>query len=154
MIGLWVLVFLGICVGLEGYILEYFVLFCLLIGFMVLLFFVVLIKMCLFDIKDIFVIFFLGFLGFVFYYILLNIGEKIVSVGVVSLFVIIVLIFFVMLFCLFFRGNFGFVKWIGFMISLLGVLLIVFGVGDYIYLMKGILFILLVVFLESIYFVF
>ncbi|ADM36589.1 DMT family transporter [Bacillus spizizenii ATCC 6633 = JCM 2499] len=154
MIGLWASAFPGIRAGLEGYTPEHLALFRLLIGSMALLLFAVLTKMRLPDIKDIPAIFLLGFLGFALYHILLNIGEKTVSAGVASLLVTTAPIFSAMLSRLFFRGNFGFAKWIGSMISLLGVSLIAFGAGDYTYSMKGILFILLAAFSESIYFVF
>ncbi len=121
---------------------------------MTLLLFAVLTRMRLPDLKDIPAIFLLGFLGFALYHILLNIGEKTVSAGVASLLVTTAPIFSAMLSRLFFREHFGFAKWIGSMISLLGVSLIAFGSGDYTYSMKGILFILLAAFSESIYFVF
>ncbi|MEC1584995.1 EamA family transporter [Bacillus spizizenii] len=154
MIGLWASAFPGIRAGLEGYTPEHLALFRLLIGSMALLLFAVLTQMRLPDMKDIPVIFLLGFLGFALYHILLNIGEKTVSAGVASLLVTTAPIFSAMLSRLFFREHFGFTKWIGSMISLLGVSLIAFGSGDYTYSMKGILFILLAAFSESIYFVF
>ncbi|AEP85466.1 DMT family transporter [Bacillus spizizenii] len=154
MIGLWASAFPGIRAGLEGYTPEHLALFRLLIGSMALLLFAVLTQMRLPDMKDIPAIFLLGFLGFALYHILLNIGEKTVSAGVASLLVTTAPIFSAMLSRLFFRERFGFTKWIGSMISLLGVSLIAFGSGDYTYSMKGILFILLAAFSESIYFVF
>ncbi|MCI4169506.1 DMT family transporter [Bacillus spizizenii] len=154
MIGLWASAFPGIRAGLEGYTPEHLALFRLLIGSMALLLFAVLTQIRLPDMKDIPVIFLLGFLGFALYHILLNIGEKTVSAGVASLLVTTAPIFSAMLSRLFFREHFGFTKWIGSMISLLGVSLIAFGSGDYTYSMKGILFILLAAFSESIYFVF
>ncbi|MCY8454341.1 DMT family transporter [Bacillus spizizenii] len=154
MIGLWASAFPGIRAGLEGYTPEHLALFRLLIGSMALLLFAVLTQMRLPDMKDIPVIFLLGFLGFALYHILLNIGEKTVSAGVASLLVTTAPIFSAMLSRLFFREHFGFTKWIGSMTSLLGVSLIAFGSGDYTYSMKGILFILLAAFSESIYFVF
>jgi drug/metabolite transporter (DMT)-like permease len=154
MIGLWASAFPGIRAGLEGYTPEHLALFRLLIGSMALLLFAVLTQMRLPDMKDIPAIFLLGFLGFALYHILLNIGEKTVSAGVASLLVTTAPIFSAMLSRLFFREHFGFTKWIGSMISLLGVSLIAFGSGDYTYSMKGILFILLAAFSESIYFVF
>ncbi|KFI04066.1 EamA family transporter [Bacillus spizizenii] len=154
MIGLWASAFPGIRAGLEGYTPEHLALFRLLIGSMALLLFAVLTKMRLPDIKDIPAIFLLGFLGFALYHILLNIGEKTVSAGVASLLVTTAPIFSAMLSRLFFKEHFGFAKWIGSMISLLGVSMIAFGAGEYTYSMKGILFILLAAFSESIYFVF
>ncbi|MGN2621051.1 DMT family transporter [Bacillus stercoris] len=154
MICLWASAFPGIRAGLEGYTPEHLALFRLLIGSMTLLLFAVLTRMRLPDLKDIPAIFLLGFLGFALYHILLNIGEKTVSAGVASLLVTTAPIFSAMLSRLFFREHFGFAKWIGSMVSLLGVSLIAFGSGDYTYSMKGILFILLAAFSESIYFVF
>ncbi|WGE38579.1 DMT family transporter [Bacillus stercoris] len=154
MICLWASAFPGIRAGLEGYTPEHLALFRLLIGSMALLLFAVLTRMRLPDLKDIPAIFLLGFLGFALYHILLNISEKTVSAGVASLLVTTAPIFSAMLSRLFFREHFGFAKWIGSMISLLGVSLIAFGSGDYTYSMKGILFILLAAFSESIYFVF
>ncbi|WP_367387193.1 EamA family transporter [Bacillus vallismortis] len=154
MIGLWASAFPGIRAGLEGYTPEHLALFRLLIGSMALLLFAVLTKMRWPDIKDIPVIFLLGFLGFALYHILLNIGEKTVSAGVASLLVTTAPIFSAMFSRLFFGEHFGIAKWIGSMISLLGVSLIAFGAGDYTYSMKGTLFILLAAFSESIYFVF
>ncbi|MBY4605485.1 MULTISPECIES: DMT family transporter [Bacillus] len=154
MIGLWASAFPGIRTGLEGYTPEHLALFRLLIGSIALLLFAFLTKMRGPDIKDIPGIFLLGVLGFALYHILLNIGEKTVSAGVASLLVTTAPIFSAMLSRLFFREHFGFTKWIGSMISLLGVSLIAFGSGDYTYSMKGILFILLAAFSESIYFVF
>ncbi|MEG7336577.1 DMT family transporter [Bacillus sp. 0102A] len=154
MIGLWASAFPGIRAGLEGYTPEHLALFRLLIGSMALLLFAVLTKMRLPDMKDIPVIFLLGILGFALYHTLLNIGEKTVSAGVASLLVTTAPIFSTMLSRLFFREHFGYAKWIGSIISLLGVSLIALGAGDYTYSMKGILFILLAAFSESIYFVF
>jgi len=154
MIGLWASAFPGIRAGLEGYAPEHLALFRLLIGSMALLLFAVLTQMRLPDMKDIPAIFLLGFLGFALYHILLNLGEKTVSAGVASLLVTMAPIFSAMLSRLFFREHFGFTKWIGSMISLFGISLIEFGSGDYTYSMKGILFILLAAFSESIYFVF
>lgn len=154
MIGLWASAFPGIRAGLEGYTPEHLALFRLLIGSIALLLFAVLTKMRLPDIKDIPAIFLLGFLGFALYHILLNIGEKTVSAGVASLLVTTAPIFSAMLSRLFFKENFGFPKWFGSIISLLGVSMIAFGAGDYTYSMKGILFILLAAFSESMYFVF
>ncbi|MBE0186933.1 EamA family transporter [Bacillus sp. seq1] len=154
MIGLWASAFPGIRAGLEGYTPEHLALFRLLIGSMALLLFAVLTQMRLPDLKDIPAIFLLGFLGFAFYHILLNIGEKTVSAGVASLLVTTAPIFSAMLSRLFYKEHFGFTKWLGSMISLLGVLLIAFGAGDFTYSMSGILVILLAAFSESIYFVF
>ncbi|WP_121641982.1 DMT family transporter [Bacillus vallismortis] len=154
MIGLWASAFPGIRAGLEGYTPEHLALLRLLIGSIALLLFAVLTKMRLPDVKDIPAIFLLGILGFALYHILLNIGEKTVSAGVASLLVTTAPIFSAMLSRLFFREHFGIPKWIGSMISLLGVALITFGAGDYTYSMKGIGFILLAAFSESIYFVF
>ncbi|MGG3340545.1 EamA family transporter [Bacillus subtilis] len=154
MIGLWASAFPGIRAGLEGYTPEHLALFRLLIGSMALLLFAVLTQMRLPDLKDIPAIFLLGFLGFALYHILLNIGEKTVSAGVASLLVTTALIFSAMLSRLFYKEHFGFAKWLGSMISLLGVLLIAFGAGDFTYSMSGILVILLAAFSESIYFVF
>lgn len=58
--------------------------------------------MCLFDIKDILFFLVFGFLGFIVYYMVLNIGEKMVSVGIVSLLVLIIFIFFLFLVIFFF----------------------------------------------------
>ncbi|MBG9487955.1 DMT family transporter [Bacillus subtilis] len=154
MIGLWASAFPGIRAGLEGYTPEHLALFRLLIGSMALLLFAVLTQMRLPDLKDIPAIFLLGFLGFAFYHILLNIGEKTVSAGVAGLLVTTAPIFSAMLSRLFYKEHFGFTKWLGSMISLLGVLLIAFGAGDFTYSMSGILVILLAAFSESIYFVF
>ncbi|MGG3140367.1 EamA family transporter [Bacillus subtilis] len=154
MIGLWASAFPGIRAGLEGYTPEHLALFRLLIGSMALLLFAVLTQMRLPDLKDIPAIFLLGFLGFALYHILLNIGEKTVSAGVASLLVTTAPIFSAMLSRLFYKEHFGFTKWLGSMISLLGVLLIAFGAGDFTYSMSGILVILLAAFSESIYFVF
>ncbi|MFS3934594.1 DMT family transporter [Bacillus subtilis] len=154
MIGLWASAFPGIRAGLEGYTSEHLALFRLLIGSMALLLFAVLTQMRLPDLKDIPAIFLLGFLGFALYHILLNIGEKTVSAGVASLLVTTAPIFSAMLSRLFYKEHFGFTKWLGSMISLLGVLLIAFGAGDFTYSMSGILVILLAAFSESIYFVF
>ncbi|MEZ3608248.1 DMT family transporter [Bacillus subtilis] len=155
MIGLWASAFPGIRAGLEGYTPEHLALFRLLIGSMALLLFAVLTQMRLPDLKDIPAIFLLGFLGFAFYHILLNIGEKTVSAGVASLLVTTTApIFSAMLSRLFYKEHFGFTKWLGSMISLLGVLLIAFGAGDFTYSMNGIMVILLAAFSESIYFVF
>lgn len=154
MIGLWASAFPGIRAGLEGYTPEHLALFRLLIGSMALLLFAVLTQMRLPDLKDIPAIFLLGFLGFAFYHILLNIGEKTVSAGVASLLVTTAPIFSAMLSRLFYKEHFGLTKWLGSMISLLGVLLIAFGAGDFTYSMSGILVILLAAFSESIYFVF
>ncbi|QHM12771.1 DMT family transporter [Bacillus subtilis] len=154
MIGLWASAFPGIRAGLEGYTPEHLALCRLLIGSMALLLFAVLTQMRLPDLKDIPAIFLLGFLGFALYHILLNIGEKTVSAGVASLLVTTAPIFSAMLSRLFYKEHFGFTKWLGSMISLLGVLLIAFGAGDFTYSMSGILVILLAAFSESIYFVF
>ncbi|CAM4093006.1 EamA family transporter [Bacillus subtilis] len=133
MIGLWASAFPGIRAGLEGYTPEHLALFRLLIGSMALLLFAVLTQMRLPDLKDIPAIFLLGFLGFALYHILLNIGEKTVSAGVASLLVTTAPIFSAMLSRLFYKEHFGFTKWLGSMISLLGVLLIAFGAGESIY---------------------
>ncbi|MGG1227749.1 DMT family transporter [Bacillus halotolerans] len=154
MIGLWASAFPGIRVGLEYYTPEHLALFRLLIGSMALLLFAVLTKMRLPDMKDIPVILLLGFLGFALYHILLNIGEKTVSAGIASLLVTTAPIFSAVLSRLFFGEHFGFSKWIGSIISLLGVSFISLGTGDHTLSMKGILFILLAAFAESIYFVF
>lgn len=106
------------------------------------------------DMKDIPVILLLGFLGFALYHILLNMGEKTVSAGIASLLVTTAPIFSAVLSRLFFGEHFGFSKWIGSIISLLGVSFISLGTGDHALSMKGILFILLAAFAESIYFVF
>ncbi|KYD03290.1 DMT family transporter [Bacillus atrophaeus] len=154
MIGLWASAFPGIRVGLECYTPEHLALFRLLIGSMALLLFAVLTKMRLPDMKDVPVILLLGFLGFALYHILLNIGEKTVSAGIASLLVTTAPIFSAVLSRLFFGEHFGFSKWVGSIISLLGVSFISFGTGDHTHSMKGILFILLAAFAESIYFVF
>ncbi|AME06802.1 DMT family transporter [Bacillus siamensis] len=154
MIGLWASAFPGIHAGLESYTPEHLALFRLLIGSMALLVFAVLTHMRLPDIKDIPAILSLGFLGFTLYHILLNIGEKTVSAGVASLLVTMTPIFSAMLSRLFFGEHFGLPKWAGSIISLLGVALISFGAADYAHSIKGILFILLAAFSESIYFVF
>lgn len=154
MIGLWASAFPGIRVGLEYYTPEHLALFRLLIGSMALLLFAVLTNMRLPDMKDIPVILLLGFLGFALYHILLNIGEKTVSAGIASLLVTTAPIFSAVLSRLFFGEHFGFSKWIGSIISLLGVSFISLGTGDHTLSMKGNLFILLAAFTESIYFVF
>ncbi|MFT4402072.1 DMT family transporter [Bacillus sp. SW14] len=154
MIGLWASAFPGIRAGLEDYTPEHLALFRLLVGSLALLLFAFFTQMRLPDMKDIPAIFFLGFLGFALYHSLLNIGEKTVSAGVASLLVTTAPIFSAMFSRLLFGEHFGIAKWIGSMISLLGVSLIAFGAGDYTYSMKGILFILLAAFSESIYFVF
>ncbi|MGG1348794.1 EamA family transporter [Bacillus subtilis] len=154
MIGLWASAFPGIRAGLEGYTPEHLALFRLLIGSMALLLFAVLTQMRLPDLKDIPAIFLLGFLGFALYHILLNIGEKTVSAGAASLLVTTTPIFSAILSRLFFSEHFGFTKWIGSVISLLGVSLIAFGTGDNTYSLKGFLVILLAAFSESVYFVF
>ncbi|BET56339.1 DMT family transporter [Bacillus subtilis] len=154
MIGLWASAFPGIRAGLEGYTPEHLALFRLLIGSMALLLFAVLTQMRLPDLKDIPAIFLLGFLGFALYHILLNIGERTVSAGVASLLVTTTPIFSAILSRLFFSKHFGFTKWVGSVISLLGVSLIAFGTGDNTYSLKGFLVILLAAFSESIYFVF
>ncbi|MCY9190512.1 DMT family transporter [Bacillus mojavensis] len=154
MIGLWASAFPGIRVGLEYYTPEHLALFRLLIGSTALLLFAALTKMRLPDMKDVPVILLLGFLGFALYHLLLNIGEKTVSAGIASLLVTTAPIFSAVLSRLFFGEHFGFSKWIGSIISLLGVSFISFGTGDHTHSMKGILFILLAAFAESIYFVF
>ncbi len=154
MIGLWASAFPGIRAGLESYTPEHLALFRLLIGSMALVVFAVLTHMRLPDMKDIPVIFSLGFLGFALYHILLNIGEKTVSAGVASLLVTMTPIFSAMLSRLFFGEHFGLYKWIGSIISLLGVSIISFGAGNYTNSVNGILLILLAAFSESIYFVF
>ncbi|MEC1751687.1 DMT family transporter [Bacillus mojavensis] len=154
MIGLWASAFPGIRVGLEYYTPEHLALLRLLIGSMALLLFAALTKMRLPDMKDVPVILLLGFLGFALYHLLLNIGEKTVSAGIASLLVTTAPIFSAVLSRLLFGEHFGFSKWIGSIISLLGVSFISFGTGDHTHSMKGILFILLAAFAESIYFVF
>lgn len=154
MIGLWASAFPGIRAGLESYTPEHLALFRLLIGSMALLLFAVLTQMRLPDMKDIPAILSLGFLGFALYHILLNIGEKTVSAGIASLLVTTALIFSAVLSRLFCGKHFGSSKWVGSIISLLGVACISFGTADYTHSMKGMLFILLAAFSESIYFVF
>ncbi|AFZ92879.1 MULTISPECIES: DMT family transporter [Bacillus amyloliquefaciens group] len=154
MIGLWASAFPGIRAGLESYTPEHLALFRLLIGSMALLVFAVLTHMRLPDMKDIPAILSLGFLGFALYHILLNIGEKTVSAGTASLLVTMTPIFSAMLSRLFFGEHFGLYKWIGSIISLLGVSIISFGAGNYTNSVNGILLILLAAFSESIYFVF
>lgn len=154
MIGLWASAFPGIRAGLESYTPEHLALFRLLIGSMALLLFAVLTQMRLPDMKDIPAILSLGFLGFALYHILLNIGEKTVSAGIASLLVTTAPIFSAVLSRLFCDEHFGSSKWVGSIISLLGVACISFGTADYTHSMKGMLFILLAAFSESIYFVF
>ncbi|MES5396435.1 EamA family transporter [Bacillus amyloliquefaciens] len=154
MIGLWASAFPGIRAGLESYTPEHLALFRLLIGSMALLLFAVLTQMRLPDMKDIPAILSLGVLGFALYHILLNIGEKTVSAGIASLLVTTAPIFSAVLSRLFCDEHFGSSKWVGSIISLLGVACISFGTADYTHSMKGMLFILLAAFSESIYFVF
>lgn len=154
MIGLWASAFPGIRAGLESYTPEHLALFRLLIGSMALLLFAVLTQMRLPDMKDIPAILSLGVLGFALYHILLNIGEKTVSAGIASLLVTTAPIFSAVLSRLFCGEHFGSSKWVGSIISLLGVACISFGTADYTHSMKGMLFILLAAFSESIYFVF
>lgn len=151
---LWASAFPGIRVGLESYTPEHLALFRLLVGSLALVVIALLTRMHLPEIKDVPAILLLGFLGFTVYHTALNIGEKTVSAGVASLIVSMTPIFSALLAVWFLRERFGFIRWIGSIISFLGAILISFGTGDHFEFNTAILFILLASFSESLYFVF
>lgn len=151
---LWASAFPGIRVGLESYTPEHLALFRLLVGSLALVVIAILTRMRLPELKDIPAILLLGFLGFTVYHTALNVGEKTVSAGVASLIVSMTPIFSALLAVWFMRERFGFIRWIGSIISFLGVILISFGTGDHFEFNTTILFILLASFSESLYFVF
>ncbi|WP_088072658.1 DMT family transporter [Gottfriedia luciferensis] len=151
---LWASAFSGIKVGLESYTPEHLTLFRLLIGSITLFVIATVTKMPLPDRKDIPFILLLGFLGFTVYHTALNIGEKTVNAGEASLIVSMTPIFSALLAGWFLHERFGLSRWIGSIISFLGVALLSFGAGEHVQLNSGILFILLASFAESLYFVF
>ncbi|MFJ7941798.1 DMT family transporter [Peribacillus sp. NPDC096622] len=151
---LWASAFPGIRVGLEYYTPEHLALFRLLVGSIALVVIAILTRMRLPELKDTPAILLLGFLGFTVYHTALNVGEKTVSAGAASLIVSMTPIFSALLAVWFMRERFGFIRWIGSIISFLGVILISFGTGDHFEFNTTILFILLASFSESLYFVF
>ncbi|MFJ7931596.1 DMT family transporter [Peribacillus sp. NPDC096448] len=151
---LWASAFPGIRVGLESYTPEHLALFRLLVGSIALVVIAILTRIRLPELKDIPAILLLGFLGFTVYHTALNVGEKTVSAGTASLIVSMTPIFSALLAVWFMRERFGFIRWIGSIISFLGVILISFGTGDHFEFNTTILFILLASFSESLYFVF
>ncbi|MEH7336681.1 DMT family transporter [Neobacillus drentensis] len=151
---LWASAFPSIRVGLESYTPEHLALFRLLIASVVLVLIAIITHMRLPELKDIPVILLLGFLGFSVYHTALNVGEKTVSAGVASLLVSTTSIFSSLLAVWFLRERFRLSKWIGSIISFLGVALFSLGTGRNFEYTTGILFILLASFSESLYFVF
>jgi drug/metabolite transporter (DMT)-like permease len=151
---LWASAFPGIRVGLESYSAEHIALFRLMVGSVELIVIAIITGMRLPEIKDIPAILLLGFLGFTVYHTALNVGEKTVSAGVASLIVSTTPIFSALLAVWFLSERFGLSRWIGSIISFLGVSLISFGTRNHVESIIGILFILLASFSESLYFVF
>ncbi|NRD78579.1 EamA family transporter [Bacillus sp. BRMEA1] len=151
---LWGSAFAGIRVGLESYTPEHLALFRLLIGSIALIFIAIITHMHLPELKDIPIILLLGFLGFTVYHTALNVGEKTVNAGTASLLVSTTPIFSAFLAIWFLRERFGFSRWIGSLISFLGVVLISLGTGGAVSFTNGVLYILLAALSESIYFVF
>jgi drug/metabolite transporter (DMT)-like permease len=151
---LWASAFPAIRVGLESYTAEHIALFRFLVGSLALIIIAVITGMRLPEMKDIPAILLLGFLGFSVYHTALNVGEKTVSAGVASLIVSTTPIFSAFLAFWFLGERFGLSRWLGSIISFLGVVLITLGTRNHVDSIIGILFILLASFSESLYFVF
>jgi drug/metabolite transporter (DMT)-like permease len=151
---LWASAFPGIRVGLESYTPEHLALFRLLVGSVALIIVAIVTHMRLPELKDIPVILLLGFLGFTIYHTCLNVGEKTVPAGVASLLVSTTPIFSALIGAWFLRERFGLSRWMGSIISFLGVALISFSSGGEAEWTSGIIFILIASFSESLYFVF
>nr|WP_246017811.1 EamA family transporter [Mesobacillus subterraneus] len=150
----WGSAFAGIRHGLEGYSPEHLSFLRLLIGSIALVFYAVLTKMILPEIKDLPVIFLFGFLGFAVYQTALSFGEKSVSAGAASLLVSTSPLFIGLLGRLFFGERTGKNYWFGAGISMIGIFLISFGSGGGFGLGIGVSLILIASLSESIYFVF
>lgn len=151
---LWASAFTGIRVGLESYTPEHLALLRLLVGSVLLMIVAVFTQMRLPELKDIPPILLLGFLGFAAYHTALNIGEKTVNAGVASLLVSLTPIFSALLAIMFLGERFGWVKWMGSIISFFGVAFISLEKGVSLEFSNGILIILLASICESTYFVF
>jgi len=151
---LWGSAFAGIRHGLEGYSPEHLSFLRLLVGSSALLFYAVIRKMKLPEIKDLPVIFLFGFLGFAVYQTALNFGEQTVSAGAASLLVSTSPVFIGLLGKLFNKERTGKWYWTGALISMAGIVLISFGAGGGFELGIGVLLILIASLSESIYFVF
>ena len=151
---LWGSAFAGIRHGLEGYSPEHLSFLRLLVGSSALLFYAVIRKMKLPEIKDLPVIFLFGFLGFAVYQTALNFGEQTVSAGAASLLVSTSPVFIGLLGKLFNKERTGKRYWTGALISMAGIVLISFGAGGGFELGIGVLLILIASLSESLYFVF
>lgn len=151
---LWGSAFAGIRHGLEGYSPEHLSFLRLLVGSSALLFYAVIRKMKLPEIKDLPVIFLFGFLGFAVYQTALNFGEQTVSAGAASLLVSTSPVFIGLLGKLFNKERTGKWYWTGALISMAGIVLISFGAGGGFELGIGVLLILIASLSESLYFVF
>lgn len=150
---LWASAFTGIRVGLQFYTPEHLAIFRMLVGSVLLIVIAFIFKIKLPELKDIPMIFLFGFLGFTVYHLALNIGEKTVSAGIASLLVSTTPIICAFLAGWFLHERFGLLRWIGSVISFLGVAFISLGTWGF-GTASGILFILIASISESFYFVF
>lgn len=152
---LWGFVFLMIKIVLNDFSVELLLVFCLILVIIIFLLFVIIKKLFIFELRDIFVIFILGFCGFVIYYIVLNFGEILISVGIFGILVFIMFIFFSVLVYIFLKEYFLKWNWLSLFVVFIGIFIILISKDDYIIInVLGVFIILFVFFSESLYFIF
>ena len=148
---LWASAFAGIRAGLTSYTPGHLALLRFLVASLALLIYALITRMRLPHWRDIPVMLLLGFSGLTIYHIGLNYGEQTVSPGAASFLIGTVPCFTAILAILFLGERLSWRKWLGILVSLVGIALIASGEDGGLRFSPGVLLILLAALAESVY---